>query len=196
MDRTQAPWEGSSVATVPRGLIPHPKTNIFFPAKYSAVSKRNSQGNCQESKSVSSFLLFYRRADAVPKKVRPRHRWDQNQGLLTFCSVRLLSRAGAMRGAVVGCGLQLWLPKLCIRGGNAPAPTPRLIRLRGCICRHVLQILDSVDTWVGRRAEERSASQTRGTPDAWPINSGLRALESSQTAGRHHVYIKLQFPSS
>ena len=53
-DRTQAPWEGSSVATVCTinlflgvlFLTLRGRPTYFFPAKYSAVSKRNSQGNC------------------------------------------------------------------------------------------------------------------------------------------------------
>ena len=36
---------------------------------------------------------------------------------------------------------------------------------------YMLQILDSVDTRVDRNAEERTASQTWGTLDAWPSNS-------------------------
>ena len=47
------------------------RPTYFFHTKYSAVFKRDSQGDFQDSKSVSSFLLFYRRADRGPEKLRP-----------------------------------------------------------------------------------------------------------------------------
>ena len=53
-------------------------------------------------------------------------------------------------------------------------PPPRAHLFEGLYLQtYMLQILDSVDTRVDRNAEERTASQTWGTLDAWPSNSGF-----------------------
>ena len=142
------------------------RPTYFFHTEYSAVFKRNSQGDFQDSKSVSSFLLFYRRADTGPEKLRPlcQWKWGWSQGHLTLHPVLLLSRTGILGGAIVGCGRQLWLPRLCIQGGNAPVPSAGPICLRGCICRHIHCRSQIVWTYGRRGALRKGQRARRGAP--------------------------------
>ena len=110
--------------------------------------------------------MFYRRADTGPEKLRPlcQWKWGWSQGHLTLHPVLLLSRTGILGGAIVGCGRQLWLPRLCIQGGNAPVPSAGPICLRGCICRHIHCRSQIVWTYGRRGALRKGQRARRGAP--------------------------------
>lgn len=57
-------------------------------------------------------------------------------------------------------------------GRKCPSALSRAHLFEGLYLQtYTLQISDSVDIWAERSTEGRTASQTWGTPDAWPSNS-------------------------